>query len=230
MSTIILLNMHERSHTSASPFKPSIGYSLQRIFCPSTPHDHHQGDSRPHFHRPSTHHHAHSNDYSSGVVRDADAHMIVEFWMSIGWIPLWRRWWPGREDARLTFGSSSQLPQGPNLMAHRPALVKPDYSIWKYIVAFLFDTLPRQMYRILLLNIPAYYHSRFTHILTEAGVVSLREIRQGIQQTIMHIKCHHKELPKSHRFIKFEATWNNFIESVVKEWETYNIISGLLLP
>ena len=231
MSTIILLNMHGDLHTAASPFKPSIGYSLQKVFCSSAPHDHHQGVSLPHHLHPSSHHRAaHSDDYSSGPVRDADAYMIVEFWMSIGWIPLWRRWWPGREDARLTFGSSSQLPQGPNLMAYRPALVKPDYSIWQYIVAFLFDTIPRGMYRLLLLNIPAYYHSRFTHIVTEAGVVSLREIRQGIRQTIRHTKCPHEEIPKSRRFKKFEKTWNRFIESVVKEWETYNIISGLLLP
>jgi len=114
-------------------------------------------------------------------------------------------------------------------MACRPVSVKPDYSIWKYIVAFLVDTLPRLMYRYLLLNIPAYYHSRFTHIITEAGVVSLREIRHGIRQTIRHTKCSHEEPPKSHRFKKFEETWNKFIESVVKEWETYNIVSGLLL-
>jgi len=116
-------------------------------------------------------------------------------------------------------------------MACRPVSVKPDYSIWKYIVAFLADTLPRQMYRYLLLNIPAYYHSRFTDIVTDAGVRSLiREIRHGNRQTVRHTDCPHEEIPKSRRFIKFEETWNNFIESVVKEWETYNIISGLLLP
>lgn len=162
--------------------------------------------------------------YSSGFVRKVNAYTIIEFWMPIGWT--WTRGWQGKEDTWHVFGSSSQLPQRQN---YHVAPVKPNYSIRMYILAFVMDTLPRSIYSFLLLNTPNFYYSRFTRTFSEAG--SIREIQSGIRKTIRHgkSKCPHKESPKSPRFEKFEGSWNNFIVSVVKDWEMNNLIAVLLL-
>ncbi|KAJ7490643.1 hypothetical protein FB451DRAFT_623051 [Mycena latifolia] len=103
------------------------------------------------------------------------------------------------------------------------------------IVAFL--RLAQKLYLNFLLRIPSLYFSRVTRIFEDAQV-TLPEIRrmaldewnskEKTKKAHMFFAQHDPTvLPRS--LLTFRSSWEGFIDSLMREWKTFNIISVLLL-
>ncbi|KAF9044122.1 hypothetical protein BJ165DRAFT_181601 [Panaeolus papilionaceus] len=97
--------------------------------------------------------------------------------------------------------------------------------------------MPRQIYLHLLLRLPYLYFTRVSRIFEEAEM-SIPEIKQGILETaqkqkdlVPHMATAWAYEPPvvSEPYQNLDKTWTNFIDSLLKEWKTLNIISVLLL-
>jgi hypothetical protein len=105
-----------------------------------------------------------------------------------------------------------------------------------YVAAFALDTLPRQLYLHFLLRLPYMYYSRVTRIFEEAEM-SMPQIKQGILEAAIQLKEPVKDVAdawvlepvESAQYSKLQNTWQSFIDSLMREWKTLNIISVLLL-
>ena len=105
-----------------------------------------------------------------------------------------------------------------------------------YVAAFALDTLPRQLYLHFLLRLPYMYFSRVTRIFEEADM-SMPQIKQGILEAAIQLKEPVKgiadawklEPVENVQYFKLQNTWQSFIDSLIREWKTLNIISVLLL-
>ncbi|KAJ7095490.1 hypothetical protein C8R43DRAFT_907910, partial [Mycena crocata] len=106
---------------------------------------------------------------------------------------------------------------------------------------FIFDYIPRQLYLHLLLRIPSLYFSRVTRIFEDARL-SLPDIKRMARAraeqwnpaenpqwpSLMFGQTpDHTALPRS--LLHFRSSWENFIDSLMREWKTLNIISVLLM-
>ncbi|KAG6915085.1 hypothetical protein DXG01_013532 [Tephrocybe rancida] len=120
----------------------------------------------------------------------------------------------------------------------------PDYVIYPYahrrtvLVAllvdflnmsfgFLFSSLPRQVYLLFLLYLPSFYFSRVARIFDEAEM-SMPEIENMALQAMGSITLQELQW-SSPASANLKGTWESFIESLLREWKTLNIISVLLL-
>ena len=106
-------------------------------------------------------------------------------------------------------------------------------SITTSILAFLLDTLPRQIYLNLMLRLPQLY---FTHVIRifEDAEMSMPEIKKMALGANNYLKdpTISKTLESgfaSPRFDNLKRSWSAFIDSLMREWKTMNIISVLLL-
>jgi hypothetical protein len=106
-----------------------------------------------------------------------------------------------------------------------------------------FDTLPRQLYLHLHLRLPSLYFSRVARIFEDAAV-SRPEIRR-ILDTVEAVETEYVQgrtravgLPFPEEWVppnvspalaRFKRSWENFVESLVREWKTLNVLSALLL-
>jgi hypothetical protein len=104
---------------------------------------------------------------------------------------------------------------------------------------FLVDSVPRQLYLHLLLRIPALYFSRVTRIFEDARL-SLPDIKRMarakadqwnpsenfIWQPSMQTP---DQMPLPRSLLQFRSSWESFIDSLMREWKTLNVISVLLL-
>jgi hypothetical protein len=93
--------------------------------------------------------------------------------------------------------------------------------ILKLIFTFLFDTFPRQLYLSALLYLPTLYYTRVTRILEDAeqmipAVRKLYSSNSPQQETASFIAS-------------FKVSWELFVDSIMREWNTLNIVSVLLL-
>jgi len=107
-------------------------------------------------------------------------------------------------------------------------------------LAFLLDTVPRQVYLHLHLRLPYLYYSRVTRIFEEAEM-SVPTIIKGILQAaaekdadVIQRQFQQRAVPleppsENAAYTRLKDTWESFIDSLVKEWKTLNIISVLLL-
>ncbi|KAJ6568353.1 hypothetical protein DFH09DRAFT_918081 [Mycena vulgaris] len=105
---------------------------------------------------------------------------------------------------------------------------------------FLFDSLPRLLYLHLLLRIPSLYFSRVTRIFEDAQL-SLPDIKRMARaraeqwnpaenHTVPSMFLMHPDqmaLPRS--LLVFRSSWESFIDSLMREWQTLNVISVLLM-
>ncbi|KAJ7233043.1 hypothetical protein C8J57DRAFT_960632, partial [Mycena rebaudengoi] len=100
---------------------------------------------------------------------------------------------------------------------------------------FVFDSVPRQVYLHLLLRIPSLYFSRVTRVFEDAQL-SLPDIKrmararadQWTSKDAAHFFSVQADmLPPS--LLNFRSSWETFIDSLMREWKTLNIISVLLL-
>ncbi|KAF8632233.1 hypothetical protein AX15_001985 [Amanita polypyramis BW_CC] len=104
---------------------------------------------------------------------------------------------------------------------------KPD--LLSYVRAFLLDTTPRQVYVHLLLRLPTLYFLRVARIFDEADLslpetMTLTDIHGYI--SILGMK---EPSDPSSPFWNLKVAWEAFINTLLKEWKTLNIISVLLL-
>jgi len=93
---------------------------------------------------------------------------------------------------------------------------------------FLLDSLPRWTYQYFLLYLPALYFGRVARIFEEADL-GLPEIKRMAFQTAAEGKFDFYTLEKMPQYRRLRATWQSFIDDVMREWKTFNIISVLLL-
>lgn len=122
--------------------------------------------------------------------------------------------------------------------APQPPLIHPHYhslSLMTHILAFLLDTLPRQIYLNLMLRLPQLY---FTHVIRifENAEMSMPEIKKMALEANNYLKdpliskaLHLESGFACSRYHSLSRSWVAFIDSLMKEWKTMNIISVLLL-
>ncbi|KAG6900290.1 hypothetical protein C0993_000263 [Termitomyces sp. T159_Od127] len=92
---------------------------------------------------------------------------------------------------------------------------------------FLWECLPRQVYLHLLLRLPTFYWSRVARIFEEAEM-TMPEIENVALQAMGSITIEQLHLTGS-AGANLKVTWETFIDSLLREWKTLNIVSVLLL-
>jgi len=99
-------------------------------------------------------------------------------------------------------------------------------------LSLIFDVVPRQLYLHFLLRLPYLYFSRVTRIFEEADM-SMLEIKEmavadlpQLQYTFIYFP---HRMDMGPHMSNLKASWEGFIDSLLKEWKTLNIISALLL-
>ncbi|KAI0291930.1 hypothetical protein B0F90DRAFT_1647707 [Multifurca ochricompacta] len=105
------------------------------------------------------------------------------------------------------------------------------------------DTLPRQLYLHSQLRLPSLYFSRVARIFEDAAV-SRPEIQRVIDacESVGVGSAQHRTtglmLPFPEEWVppnvspalaRFKRSWESFVESLVREWKTLNVLSALLL-
>ncbi|KAJ7869191.1 hypothetical protein B0H14DRAFT_2503648 [Mycena olivaceomarginata] len=107
------------------------------------------------------------------------------------------------------------------------------------VALFLFDFVPRQLYLHLLLRIPSLYFSRVTRIFEDAQL-SLPDIKRMAranadqwntsENAIWQLSTQTPDqMPLPRSLLHFRSSWESFIDSLMREWKTFNIISVLLM-
>ncbi|TEB27497.1 hypothetical protein FA13DRAFT_1736345 [Coprinellus micaceus] len=123
----------------------------------------------------------------------------------------------------------------------------PDVKLtWFTITSSLvLDVVPRQIYLHLLLRFPALYFSRVTRIFQDAnlGVGEIKRMaleavdldkdeglhRMLVYQGVFPQEWHGGEGKASASYTNLRNSWQGFIDSLMREWKTLNIVSVLLL-
>jgi hypothetical protein len=106
-----------------------------------------------------------------------------------------------------------------------------------------FDTVPRQLYLHSQLRLPSLYFSRVTRIFEDAAV-SRPEIQRIIDayESVGTMDAQNVSarivLPFPEEWVppnvspalaRFKRSWESFVDSLVREWKTLNVLSALLL-
>lgn len=97
-----------------------------------------------------------------------------------------------------------------------------------HVEVFVTDAFPRQMYLLFLFRLPALYFLRVTRIFEEADL-TLTEIKE----MALHVNAEDSYLAIASLYPAYQrliTAWELFINKLVKEWETLNVVSVLLLP
>lgn len=119
---------------------------------------------------------------------------------------------------------------------------------------FLFDTLPHQVYLILLLGLPALYWSRVARVFEDAEL-SKPDVRRMIDASgsmaAPNIPSYYQSPSRpglrsapptvllpfpdewnqdtvSPALVRFKHSWEQFVDSLLREWKTLNLVSALL--
>ena len=106
-----------------------------------------------------------------------------------------------------------------------------------------FDTLPRQLYLHSQLRLPSLYFSRVARIFEDAAV-SRPEIQriidavEAVETENLQGQSRTVRLPFPEEWVppnvspalaRFKRSWEYFVDSLVREWKTLNVLSALLL-
>ena len=100
------------------------------------------------------------------------------------------------------------------------------------LAEFIFDTVPRQLYLHFLLRLPYFYFSRVARIFEEADMTmpEIKEMAVGNVGQLQHTFVNFPStVPMGPHMLNLKASWEGFIDSLLREWKTLNIISVLLL-
>lgn len=111
---------------------------------------------------------------------------------------------------------------------------------------FFSDTLPRQLYLSLLLRLPAVYFSRVARIFEDAEV-SRNDMQRIIEsnrpsklsttsnQATNNVAPPVLPFPEdwtppavSPALARFKSSWEDFVDSLIREWKTLNVVSALI--
>ncbi|KAJ6551437.1 hypothetical protein B0H19DRAFT_863405, partial [Mycena capillaripes] len=100
---------------------------------------------------------------------------------------------------------------------------------------FVVETIPRQMYLHVLLRIPSLYFSRVARIFEDAQL-SLPDIKRMARASAeqwnrnpMTLMQQGDEKPLPPSLLNFRSSWESFIDALMREWKTFNVISVLLM-
>lgn len=107
---------------------------------------------------------------------------------------------------------------------------------YRAAAAFVGKTLPQQIYLHLLLRLPSLYFSRVARIFEEADLtlpeikkMALETASQGSPDSFDALSFEVGITAVPPQYERLKTTWESFIDSVMREWKTFNIISVLLL-
>lgn len=105
---------------------------------------------------------------------------------------------------------------------------------------FVFGVLPRSLYLHILLRLPSLYFSRVARIFEDA------ELSRPDMDRVVELCMSYRDLPARARsplpdpeswvppvvspaLARFKRSWETFIEQLLREWKTLNLVSALLL-
>ncbi|PPQ64973.1 hypothetical protein CVT24_008161 [Panaeolus cyanescens] len=214
---------------SVDPFRPSISFSVKNLYGwmrrPETQHWTQQGESK-------------DDSLSSAELR----HLRLR--------PASRRFMvynPTTEtsdtetspalspSSKIPAASESRVvdPTDETLNHHTPPIHTTDTkSVYILALAFVVDTIPRQLYLHLLLRIPYLYFTRVSRIFQEAEI-SISEFKVAIMKMAGETKRSTIQMPmygeRDAAFKSLHDAWPTFVDSLQEEWRTLNIVSVLLL-
>ncbi|KAG6831408.1 hypothetical protein H0H87_005229 [Tephrocybe sp. NHM501043] len=140
--------------------------------------------------------------------------------------------------------AKTSLPMAYDDYKEYPPSEVPDYVVYPYahrrtvilallidflnsMFGFFFDSLPRQIYLLFLLYLPSFYFSRVARIFEEAEM-TMPEIENMALQVMGSLTIQELQW-SSPASANLKATWEGFIDSLLREWKTLNIVSVLLL-
>jgi hypothetical protein len=98
-----------------------------------------------------------------------------------------------------------------------------------YAKFFVTDTIPRQLYLIFLFRLPALYFVRVARIFEEADL-SLEEIGEMAVNAVNAHVDGQEDSNANTKHDRLKKAWELLINRLVREWETFNFVSVLLLP
>jgi hypothetical protein len=109
-------------------------------------------------------------------------------------------------------------------------------SVIKIALTVIFEKFPQQLYMAMLLHLPALYFTRVSRILEDAELTmhKVRQLYKPAQHTAVAEPTSDEERAKEKEeellsVAHFRMMWGLFVDSIVREWKTLNIISALLL-
>lgn len=107
-------------------------------------------------------------------------------------------------------------------LQRRRAALLPFSAILRHVVV--------QTYRHLLLRIPSMYFTRVSRLFEEAEVTR-PEIQRMIDGVAQGLNLTHDWTPPnvSPTLARFKMNWEEFVDIVIQEWKTLNVVSALLL-
>ncbi|KAF9044163.1 hypothetical protein BJ165DRAFT_1479493 [Panaeolus papilionaceus] len=115
-----------------------------------------------------------------------------------------------------------------DLLSKQPTSNLPAHQ---FILAFIIDTLPRQLYLLLLLGLPYLYFSRVCRLFEEADL-SIKDIKRGLLESARKQNepwVYQGRQVTSEPYEALQKSWNEFVDALIQEWNTLNIVSVLLL-
>ncbi|KAJ6537276.1 hypothetical protein DFH09DRAFT_1178377 [Mycena vulgaris] len=130
------------------------------------------------------------------------------------------------------------LPSPVSSTPRRPTRRKRFKQLFLFIGAFVFIRIPRQLYLLLLLRLPSLYFSRVSRLFEDANL-SLPDIRRmavanadqwkdGTPGSLMTAWMPNDATVSPH-LLNFRHSWEGFIDSLLREWKTQNVVSALML-
>jgi len=105
-------------------------------------------------------------------------------------------------------------------------------SVLFFILAFILDTIPRQVYLNFLLRLPYMYFYRVTRIFEEAQLRMSEIERMAIEASGAWKSAtgwDFQPIVTSTPYENLQKSWDAFINDLLREWKTLNIVSVLLL-
>lgn len=103
-------------------------------------------------------------------------------------------------------------------------------GIWVSITLLL-DLVFRQIYLHLLLRLPLVYFFRVVEIFEES-TLTMDDVKKMAFETAFHGKG--KQINErsicnmASHYEQLEKSWNAFVDSLLRDWNTYNVVSALL--
>ncbi|KAJ7644837.1 hypothetical protein FB45DRAFT_784834 [Roridomyces roridus] len=131
---------------------------------------------------------------------------------------------------------------GPSRSGHRHRHRRPwHHHITRFLTAilvFILLTIPRQIYLHLLLRLPFMYFSRVSRLLDDANlslpdilrmaVANADQWRDGTPGSLQTAWLPDEALV-SPNLLNFRHSWEAFIDSLLREWKTQNVVAALML-
>lgn len=129
------------------------------------------------------------------------------------------------------------LPSGSN----RYSVSNIDASRTKYILVFIFQSIPQQIYLHFLLRLPSIYFSRVTKVFEDAElcIADIEEMAvRRMDEWHLNVKgggnipssalWDQARVQVSPALQQFKSSWEDFVDSLIEEWKVLNVISALL--